>query len=348
MMSDDVETAQTVSYMEELATFDAGERSVVDATRRALEEAGIDQTASPAAIAAAIFWFLKRTIRYVPTPATSALVDQTLIAPSALLAMRNPEGDCPQFSMLAMAMFRNCCIPCLFKTIAAEPAMPEVFGHIYNVIEIAPGHFMPFDSSNGPAPGAEYAAPLKSRVWPRTNPDACKIRNGRKGKLIMMRSTGRKSHGWRNSQLRGALGDVNCDADGNCYDDSSGTYTPAPVLQAPDIPGGYGATTPIDVTALSNAIGQNTSLIAPVTTTSSGSTGFLSTLVNDVTQLASPLVRAAAAKPYYIMGPNGQQVLYNPATGTTSTGIAAVFSSGSAMPWLIGLGLVAAIALSRK
>lgn len=33
----------------------------------------------------------------------------------------------------------------------------------------------------------------------------------------------------RNSALRASLGAVNCDQDGNCYDDSTGTYTPAAV-----------------------------------------------------------------------------------------------------------------------
>lgn len=33
----------------------------------------------------------------------------------------------------------------------------------------------------------------------------------------------------RNTTLKATLGAVNCDQDGNCYDDSSGVYTPAPV-----------------------------------------------------------------------------------------------------------------------
>lgn len=36
----------------------------------------------------------------------------------------------------------------------------------------------------------------------------------------------------RNATLRASLGTVNCDQDGNCYDDSTGTYTPAPVTGA--------------------------------------------------------------------------------------------------------------------
>ena len=338
MMSDDVETAQTVAYMEELASFDAGERSVIAATCRALAEAGIDATAEPAAIAEAFFAWLKRTIRYVPTPGTSAVVDQTLIAPSALLAMKDPEGDCPQFSMLAAAMFRICCIPCYFKTIAAERSMPDVFSHIYNVVAIAPGRLMPFDSSNGPAAGAEYARPFKSRVWPHTIPDACRIRPA-KGNVIMMRN-GQAPRGYRNRGLRGTMGDVNCDQDGNCYDDSTGTFTVAPpdVSTLPDL--GV-PTVALPASFLPTASG---SPAAPVGT----STGFLSTLATDLTSLAAPIVKAATAqKPYYITNAQGQQVLYNPATGQTVSGLSAVFSSPSA-PLFIGVAIVAIIILGKK
>lgn len=304
MQSDDVETAQTIAYMEELSSFDAGERSVVDATHRALEESGLDMTASPIEKAKAIFWWLKRTIRYVPTPATSPLVDQTLIAPSAMLGMKDPEGDCPQFSMLADAMFRNCCVTCLYKTIAAAPEFPTIFSHVYNVVEIAPGTWMPFDSSNGPAPGAEFAAPTKKRVWPRTVPDGCRAK---KGNLLMMRS-GAAAPGRRNGKLRGALGS-NGDYGGETSD-------PAPMPNV-DPAGGLFTTGP----------------------------SFWTTLANDITAIAAPIVRTATMpKPYYVTNAQGQQVLYNPATG-----VPAVSGSVSISPTLIiGGVLIAALLLAKK
>ena len=173
MLSDEQETAQTIAYMEELSAFDAGERSVIAATHRALTEGGITQTSSTPEIANAFFWWLKRNITYVPTPGAGPLVDQTLIAPSALMRMDPRIGDCPQFSMLAASMFRVACVPVNFKTIAADARYPEIYSHVYNVVALGDGRYLPFDSSNGPAPGAEYAAAFKSRIWPRTIPDRC-------------------------------------------------------------------------------------------------------------------------------------------------------------------------------
>jgi len=173
MLSDEVETAQTVSLMDELSEQDAAHRLVIDATARALDEDGLTFDASPLEKTVAIYWFLKRSIRYVPTEGTSPLVDQTLIPPATLLAMPDPEGDCPQFSMLASAMLRVCCIPSFYKTIAAAEEYPNTYSHIYNMVDVGGGSFMPFDSSNGPAPGAEFAHPYKARVWPQIRKITC-------------------------------------------------------------------------------------------------------------------------------------------------------------------------------
>ena len=177
MQSDDIETAQTISYMDELAAADADDPQVTAAFYDALSDAGITTAAEPLQIAQAVFWWLKRNVRLVPTPGTSPLVDQTLISPSAVLAMPEPIGDCPQFSMLAAAMFRVACMNSLFVTIAAERSFPEQWSHIYNTVEVSPGRFLPFDSSHGPEPGAEYARPFKRRVWPRLSTRALHARH---------------------------------------------------------------------------------------------------------------------------------------------------------------------------
>lgn len=313
MMGDDVETAQTIAYMEELASFDAGERSVIEATHRALEEAGLDMTATPIEKAKAIFWWLKRTIRYVPTPGTSVNVDQTLIAPSAMLAMQDPEGDCPQFSMLAAAMFRICCVTCLFKTIAAEPAFPNLFSHVYNVVEVAPGTFMPFDSSNGPAPGAEFAKPLKQRVWPRTVPDRCRQK---KGNVLMIRS-GSAPSGWRNGKLRGSLRDLDVYSDTDSIADQV-----AAINDLSDSVYGSGSGSP---------------------STSRSGSSLWATIANDVTQLAAPLIRQATApKPYYVTNAQGQQVLFNPSTGQIAgSGSLSMSPTAWLLIGIVGIGFLA-------
>ncbi|MGB6477436.1 MAG: hypothetical protein WBF04_25565, partial [Candidatus Sulfotelmatobacter sp.] len=246
MLSDEVETAQTIAMMDELADADAAHRLVIEATANALDQAGISLDAGTEAKTNAVYWWLKKTIRYIPTPGTSPLVDQTLIPPASLLAMPDPEGDCPQFSMLAQAMLRVCCIRSFFKTIAADPDFPETYTHVYNVVEIAPDRFTAFDSSNGPAPGAEYAHRLKERVWPQIRKMKCQPRGGdslsAKGNEAMVKNY-RRNPSNRNVTLRsrmngtshlfyplqglGRMGDTVCDQDGNCYD----TTDPNNVIQ---------------------------------------------------------------------------------------------------------------------
>lgn len=348
MLSDDVETAQTVSYMDSLAAADAGDPAVIEATAAALEDAGLDMSASPLAKAQAVYWWLKRTIRYVPTPGTSPLVDQTLITPCAVLAMPEPIGDCPQFSMLACAMFRVLCMESLFVTIKAEREFPDLWSHIYNTVEVFPGQFLPFDSSNGPAPGAEYAQPFAKKVWPRIAPRQCN--RSRKETMVRNSYAGRSVPSMRNRVLRRNLGDVQCDSDGNCYDtggqlvtspsqtaagDSAFLMTGAPLTplqlaqqQASQGDCAYGAD--FSGGCLPMPAGG---MPSPASSPANPS-NWLNTLANDVTSLGTSLIRSAQPKPIYITGPNGQQVLYNPATGTIAS------AATSISPTVIALGLL--------
>ncbi len=339
MLSDDVETAQTVSYMDELAAADAGDRAVVDALNEALSDASIDLSADPAAIAHAVFWWLKRTIRYVPTPGTSPLVDQTLIAPSTVLAMPEPIGDCPQFSMLAKAMLRAACVTCYFVTIAAESEFPDQYSHVYNVVETAPGQLMPFDSSNGPAPGAEYARPYKRKVWAHLEPDKCS-RTGAKETSMMRNSYRPAGPGMRSRSLRGAIGAVQCDADYNCYDDgtlieSSPSQSIAPESQqdATFDPAGRAA------------------LGLPTSSGSSAGTNWgnlFATLANDATQIGTSLLRQQTQqKPYLITNAAGQSVLYNPNTGTVAN-TATPLSTVNTTYLVLGVAAIAALAFLGK
>lgn len=353
MRSDDEETAQTVTYMDELAAADSDTPAVIGATAEALEQAGLTADSPAMDKACAVYWWIKRTIRYVATPGTSPLVDQTLITPCAILAMPEPIGDCAQFSMLAAAMFRVLCMHSLFVTIAAEPSAPDQWTHIYNTVEIFPGQFMPFDSSNGPEPGAEFIKPFKRRVWPKITPGKC----SKEGQSQMMRTTHRRApQGMRNHRLRGALGQVNCDQDGNCYDDASGIFTPAPV-------GTYSSSDPISdqlsaINDLSDSVygsGSSPSSSPGNTTINlnpSGSSGPnpLNTLITDAAQLAAPIVKLATTQaPYYITNPvTGQSVLYNPNTATTAGSLSSSLSSLSPTTLVIGIGLIALLMMTGK
>ena len=340
MRSDDEETAQTVQYMDELAAADSQDPAVIAAATEALEIAGLDFDSTDFAKTCAVYWWLKETIRYVPTPGTSPLVDQTLITPTAVLGMPEPIGDCPQFSMLACAMLRVLCIQSLFVTIAAEQLAPDQWSHIYNTVQVAPGKWMPFDSSNGPEPGAEYARPFKRKVWPRIAPHEC-----RKGKPAMMR-TGRyqAAASMRNRSLRGALGDVTCDQDGNCYDSGSGTYTPAPVAPV-DVTGGlapdcaFGGVWPNCITPSSTP-----PALTPGATPNSPGVINPNLVAAIVGNTVAPIIKAAAQQaPYYVTNPaTGQAALYNPNTGTFA-GATAALSAISPTTLLIGAAILGVI-----
>lgn len=301
MQSDDTETAQTVQIMDQIAAEDANTPQVEAAVSAALDEAGISEQASAYEKACAVYWWLQRTIRYVPTPGTSIFVDQTLITPCAVLAMPEPIGDCPQFSMLAAAMFRILGMQSMFVTIAADDAAPDQWSHIYNTVEVYPGQYLPFDSSNGPEPGAEYARPYKRKVWPAMSgrskeTSADMIRN--------FKAAGRRS-GMRNAALYG-LRDV-----------TDGVYTSDETMQSQ-----------IDaINNLSDSVygpgndimtGPTVPINSPALQidSSSGTAGnIFAELATDFTKIAAPFIQSQQ-QPYYITTAAGQKVLYNPATGS--------------------------------
>lgn len=343
MRSDDEETAQTVQYMDELAAADAKDPAVIAATMEALELAGLDAGSGDLEKACAVYWYLKSTVRYVPTPGTSPLVDQTLITPSAVLAMPEPIGDCPQFSMLACAMFRVLCMNSLFVTIAAEKFAPDQWSHIYNTVEVAPGTWLPFDSSNGPEPGAEFAKPFKRRVWPRITANECS-----KGKVIMLRTTRhRAGASMRNRALRGTMGDVVCDDEGNNCIDTGGSPTDVTGGVAPDC--AFGGVWPNCISPSAVPIATYPSLTPGGAPAGSGTAGLLNTLISSAAQVASPIVRAATQQqPYYVTNPaTGQSALFNPNTGTF-VGASAALSSLSPTTLLIGALVLGALLIGGK
>jgi hypothetical protein len=357
MLSDDVETAQTVYMMDELAERDAPTSTVISATHDALSAAGLDLDSPAEAKARAIYWYLKRRIRYLAIPGTSPLVDQTLIPPASLLAMPDPEADCPQFSMLASAMLRVCCVASHYKTIAADPAYPDTFSHVYNLVELGDGRYLPFDSSNGPAPGAEYANPSKSRVWPQRN----RTCTARKANRPMLHTASHSHRGFRNIALRGALGIAFLPLSGTLGDESDTgnsdgftpwqpdpTYTGTQYTTVPYVPATTsGVQSQNDAAA--NAQGLANLYASPAPSSGANAYSLATAALADATSAAAPIIKAATQQaPYYITGPNGTAVLYNPNTGAVGTSASAAISSLSPTTLLIGALIIAALALTGK
>lgn len=326
---DEALTLQAITLMQQLANRDVHSPAVRAAAIAVIGDVG--DHATPKEIADSIFRFVKLRVTYeheadMRTPFADFahyLYDQTLIAPSALLAMPCPEGDCVDFSMLTASLCTLFRLPTAYKTIAADP-QSAAYSHVYVVVQLAPGRFYPLDTSNGPEPGAEFMLPAgkKSKLWP--NPADLQRRP-----MIHKR-------------YRSRLGDDSTDS-GDSYDIFDNT--PAPASVPYDIYNGtptLGAPTPIYVPPSSPSPGASTFPVAQnspgatsgaalVTPPSTSPWAVIGTAIaNDASALAAPLLRQATTKaPYYITGANGAQVLYDPSTGKTinaSGGVASLAS----------------------
>lgn len=293
--SDDEVTGQTIGLMHQLAYQDARNPAITDAAAAAVDLSPGPRT--PRSLTDAFFGYAKATVTYthetdMQTPFSDLLryqYDQTLITPAALIAMPRPAGDCVDFAMLVAAMCHAYGIPAAFKTIAADAKHPEVYSHVYVVAQLAPGIFYALDASNGPAPGAEFNLPRgrKARIWP--NPYDL-TRNPEM--LYQSAQPARRPQLLSNFRRRRAaarLGDVSEDG--------------VPI---------YDGLPPGNPTTYEQPSGG------------SGWTKILTTVVDDATRIAAPLIRQANIKaPYYIEGANGAQILYDPSTGKTANAGAA-------------------------
>jgi hypothetical protein len=335
--NDDAITAQSIGYMQQLALLDAIHPTVERAALACVREAQLPADASLDDIAQlAIFPWIKRKVRYQPeadlkTPFTHrpGIVDQTLVSPAALLAMPEPAGDCPQFSMLTAAMCRYWSIPSAFKTIAADLATPNTYTHVYCVCQPRPAVFVALDTSNAPGPNLEYARPGKAKLWP-LHQDTSKetmIRNAERNRA-------------RIGRLADYVGD---DYVGGFVDSYPGDAV---------LPGTYSG-------GYSDPYAPGGSLN---TTLKSGTdwTKLFTTLANDATSIAGPIIaRDTRQTPYYIQGAGGAQVLYDPNTGkvataaTTSTtdlasGVRAVTSAIPSTYLLLGAAVLLAFLIIPK
>lgn len=81
-------------------------------------------------------------------------VSEVLIRPRELVRMPAPQGDCDDFSMVTLALLHAGGIPASFATVAANPAAPLDYSHVYVVAHLPDGD-VPVDSSHGARAGWE-------------------------------------------------------------------------------------------------------------------------------------------------------------------------------------------------
>jgi hypothetical protein len=140
--------------------------------RAAVTEALRNIPPDPRAEAAAIFDWIKAHVSFredaEPARPLAGLIDpattEVLIRPADLLNMPHPAGDCDDHAMLASTMLLSRGIEPELLTIAADPATPDLYSHVYARARLAAGPFA-LDTSHGPRPGWEAPTAGKTRTW---------------------------------------------------------------------------------------------------------------------------------------------------------------------------------------
>lgn len=170
----DVSTAQTVALMADAVRRCQDSPVLHSALRSIADELGARPT--PRDIAAAVFAYVKRRVRFVEDADLVAACwpgqprsSEVLIEPDALLSMAQPAGDCDDFSMLVCALLRGLGVDCELVTVAADAEQPERWSHVY-AYALLPDGRLSMDASHGDRPGWEAPRVYRRAVWPLTPP----------------------------------------------------------------------------------------------------------------------------------------------------------------------------------
>ena len=128
-----------------------------------------------------IFAWLQAHIRFVEDSANSQALGrlcrncELLIAPSDLIRMRDPQGDCDEFAQLGKALILAAALPVsslCFRTVAANRDTGE-YSHVYLMVD-----GVAFDASHGPRLGWEARRGEQTRfgasvAWTGKQKDWC-------------------------------------------------------------------------------------------------------------------------------------------------------------------------------
>lgn len=171
----DVSTADTILILRRLAHLYSRDPSVVAAVSHSLSGGASSQRD----VASAIFHWVRTNVRFVEDETLlyeqlgvgiEDLDKELLIVPPVLLAMPNPQGDCDDFSLLLASMLLCAAMKPYFVTVAADPAEPQKFSHIYVCAELADeGNHLCLDAGNRlpmVPPGWESGKVTRKAIWP--------------------------------------------------------------------------------------------------------------------------------------------------------------------------------------
>ena len=112
----------------------------------------------PFSLGWAAFWFVKHRVKRVLDE--GALIrlgepDQVdmLISPAVLIKMRDAAEDCDGFTMLTAALLAVAGVEQCIVTVACDPRDRKRWSHVFGMVHLANGEWLPLDSSHGQAPG---------------------------------------------------------------------------------------------------------------------------------------------------------------------------------------------------
>lgn len=169
----DVSTADTIRQMIALAISSASDPHILSVVDSCL--AILPSKPSKRELVRAIFWWVKRTLRFTEDEEVMAtqlaiprdqLDKELLIAPSVMVQMPNPTGDCDDYSMLLASLLVAVHIKCWYVTIATDDLEPTRFSHVYVKAWLEDeGQAIALDGSHGTYPGWECKQFYRRIEW---------------------------------------------------------------------------------------------------------------------------------------------------------------------------------------
>jgi hypothetical protein len=362
----DTATAQTVSFMCGLVAGAAKSPAVQAIAQDAVERFGPLGSYDPAAnesvetgapwsagyLARAVFWYARFIIGRLHHDEFKAMVSafpekkQLLIAPDALLLSDAPHGDCSAFTMAICALLRCLGVGYEMIAVAASPADPSLYTHVYPRAILESGARLPLDAHAGDAPGWEVPKQdvFRKQVYDASGaPVSDKQQSSFKG---LHYYSGR------------GLGDTcqSYDDDGNCllYDSSSTSLGTEDCAFGPAVDGicpsasasqVSSANTQLNSILSSGVLSSGSSSGSSSSSSSSGSNAIdsgIMSLLNTWSKIGGQVVAPTTT----VVGANGQMIS-TPSSSLWALSASGLLgnlsSSGSSSMWLlllVGLGAV--------
>ena len=157
----DTLTQQTIGKMCEYIRDGITDENIQACMGAAIARLGLGRT-DPYSLAWAVFWFCKHRIKKVLDEAALFRLgepDQAdmLISPAVLIRMADAAEDCDGFTSLAASMLGSSGLlakqdQCII-TVACDPRDRRRWSHVFNMIRLANGEWLPLDCHTGKGPG---------------------------------------------------------------------------------------------------------------------------------------------------------------------------------------------------